>query len=82
VYLTWYLSSQHWYLTWYLTMSHMVPQTLYSGEKTQPETCEGPSRRARGACAMAGWLGEDGGQEMKAGDIALVGPHTCYWVGS
>jgi len=56
-------------------------QTLYSGEKTQPETCEGPSSRAV-ACAMAGWLGEDGGQEMKAGDIALVGPHTCYWVGS
>jgi hypothetical protein len=31
-----------------------------------------------------GWWGRGkmGGQAMKAGEIALVGPHTCYWGGS
>ncbi len=28
-----------------------------------------------------GW-GKMGGQAMKAGEIALAGPHTCYWGGS
>jgi hypothetical protein len=33
----------------------------------------------------AGWRGswgKMGGQAMKAGEIALAGPHTCYWGGS
>eukprot|EP01043_Picozoa_sp_COSAG02_P001910 COSAG02_NODE_42_length_46522_cov_109.704478_23_plen_98_part_00 len=33
----------------------------------------------------AGWRGswgKMGGQAMKAGEIALAGPHSCYWGGS
>ena len=34
----------------------------------------------RGDGGLAG--GAMGGQAMKGVEIALAGPHTCYWVGS